>query len=35
MSGQNLLTFDHLFDIYDPETLSVGTYPLQNQFHSV
>lgn len=28
VSGQNLLTFDHLFDIYDPETVSVGTYPL-------
>lgn len=28
ISGQNLLTFDHLFDIYDPETVSVGTYPL-------
>ena len=29
ISGQNLLTFDHLFDIYDPETVSVSTYPLQ------
>lgn len=29
ISGQNLLTFDHLFDVYDPETLNVGTYPLQ------
>lgn len=28
VSGQNLLTFDHLFDIYDPETVSVGTYPI-------
>ncbi|WP_290091592.1 TonB-dependent receptor [uncultured Bacteroides sp.] len=29
MSGQNLLTFDHLFDIYDPETVSISSYPLQ------
>ena len=29
MSGQNLLTFDHLFDIYDPETVNIGAYPLQ------
>ncbi len=28
VSGQNLLTFDHLFDIYDPETVSLSTYPL-------
>ncbi|MDE6529042.1 MAG: SusC/RagA family TonB-linked outer membrane protein, partial [Muribaculaceae bacterium] len=31
-SGQNLLTFDHLFDIYDPETLSLSRYPLQKAF---
>ena len=28
VSGQNLLTFYHLFDIYDPETVSLSTYPL-------
>lgn len=31
-SAQNLFTIDHLFDIYDPETLSLGTYPLQKAF---
>lgn len=31
-SGQNLYTFDHLFKIYDPETLNMGTYPLQKAF---
>lgn len=29
ISGQNLLTFDHLFDIYDPETLGLDVYPIQ------
>lgn len=29
VTGQNLLTFDHLFDIYDPETLGLDVYPIQ------
>lgn len=31
-SGQNLFTIDHLFDIYDPETLGLNSYPLQKSF---
>lgn len=31
-TGQNLFTFDHLFDIYDPETLGLNSYPLQKSF---
>lgn len=29
VTGQNLLTFDHLFDIYDPESLGMDVYPIQ------
>lgn len=31
-TGQNLFTIDHLFDIYDPETLGLNSYPLQKSF---